>query len=91
MIVIEDYSWQILCLTKNFLYQNFFSDSKYFLTGDFFQTLNLFRLKMKDDLWREKTELLNLRLSKLATVNVSLKLEFDTEDQVLLGFLSKKT
>ena len=38
---------------------------------------------MKDDLWREKTELLNLRLSKLARAKVLLKLEFDTEDQVL--------
>ena len=38
---------------------------------------------MKDDLWSEKTELLNLRLSKLARAKVLLQVEFDTEDQVL--------
>ena len=32
----------------------------------------------------DKTELLNLRLSKLPSAKVLLKLEFDTEDQVLL-------
>ena len=37
----------------------------------------------ENDLWRDKTELLNLRLSKLPSTKVLLKLEFDTEDQVL--------
>ena len=37
----------------------------------------------ENDLWRDKTELLNLRLSKLPSAKVLLKLEFDTEDQVL--------
>ena len=32
---------------------------------------------------REKTEVLNLRLSKMPSAKVLLKLEFDTEDQVL--------
>ena len=34
-------------------------------------------------LWRDKTKLLNLRFSKLHSAKVLLKLEFDTEDQVL--------
>ena len=38
----------------------------------------------ENDVWREKTELLNLKLSKLARAKVSLKLEFDTKDQVFL-------
>ena len=54
--------------------QNFFSTQKIFLTH-FFQTQN--------DVWREKTKLLNFKLSKLARAKVLLKLEFDTEDQVL--------
>ena len=33
---------------------------------------------------REKTEFLNLRLSKLARAKGLLKLEFDSKDQVLL-------
>ena len=37
----------------------------------------------ENDLWRNKTDLLNLRLSKLPITKVLLKLEFDTEDQVL--------
>ena len=39
------------------------------------------------DLWRDKTELLNLRLSKLPSTKVLLKLDFDTKDQVLLIML----
>ena len=35
------------------------------------------------DLRRDITELLNLRLSKLPSTKTLLKLEFDTEDQVL--------
>ena len=42
----------------------------------------------ENDLWRDKTELLNLRLSKLPSTKVLLKLEFDTEDQVLFIFKS---
>ena len=37
----------------------------------------------ENDLLREKTELMYLRISKLARAKVLLKLEFDTEDQVL--------
>ena len=37
----------------------------------------------ENDVWREKTKLLNFKLSKLARAKVSLKLEFDTKDQVL--------
>ena len=40
----------------------------------------------ENDLWRDKTELLKLRLSKLPSAKVLLRLEFDTEDQVLLFF-----
>ena len=42
---------------------------------------------MKDDLWREKTELLNLRLCKVTRAKVLLEPDFDTEDQVLFGFV----
>ena len=37
----------------------------------------------ENDVWREETNLLNFKLSKLARAKVFLKLEFDTEDQVL--------
>ena len=37
----------------------------------------------ENDLWKEKAELLDLRLSKLARSKGLLKLEFDTKDQVL--------
>ena len=40
----------------------------------------------KNDPWREKTELLNLRLSKVTRSIVFLQLKFDTEDHVLLFF-----
>ena len=39
----------------------------------------------ENDAWREKTKLPNFKLSKLARAKVLLKLEFDTEDQVLLN------
>ena len=39
------------------------------------------------DLLRDKTELLNSRLSKLPSTKDLLKLEFDTKDQVLLFFV----
>ena len=38
-------------------------------------------------LWRDETELLNLRLSNLPSAKVLLKLEVDTKDQVLLLIL----
>ena len=41
----------------------------------------------ENDLWRDKAELLNLSLSKLPTAKVLLKLEFDTEDQLLFMYL----
>ena len=41
----------------------------------------------ENDLLREKTELLYLRISKLTRLKVLLKLEFDTEDQVLFIFV----
>ena len=37
----------------------------------------------ENDLWRDKTKLLNLRISKLHSAVVLLKLEFDTDEQVL--------
>ena len=37
----------------------------------------------ENDIKRNKTELLNLRLTKLHITKFLLKLEFDTEDQVL--------
>ena len=40
----------------------------------------------ENEVWREKTELLNLKLSKLARAKVLLKLEFDTKDQVLFFY-----
>ena len=44
----------------------------------------------ENDLWRDKTELLNLRLFKLPSVKDVLKPEFDTKDQVLLYLLYKE-
>ena len=68
----------------------FFLDRKFCQTKKMFQTdqnifLNPKLPSMKDDLWREKTELLNLSLSKMARAKVLLELEFDTENQVLLN------
>ena len=51
-----------------------------------FQTKKIFEPKMnlnENDLWKDKTKLLNMRFSKLHSAKVLLKLEFDTEDQVL--------
>ena len=42
----------------------------------------------ENDLLREKTELLYFRILKLARAKVLLKLEFDTEDQVLFTLLT---
>ena len=39
----------------------------------------------ENDLWRDKIEILNLRLSKLPSAKVLLKLEFDSKDQVLFN------
>ena len=55
---------------------------KNFLDPTFFQTL---KERKKNDLWREKTELLNLRLCKVTRAKVLLEPEFDTEDQVLFS------
>ena len=43
---------------------------------------------MKDNLWREETELLNLRISKLIGNESLLKLELDTKDQVFSKLIS---
>ena len=54
-----------------------------------FQTQNFFLSKMyfnENDLWRNKTKLLNLMFSKLQSAKILLKLEFDTKDQVLFCF-----
>jgi len=40
----------------------------------------------ENDLWRKKTELLNLRLAMLARAKILIKLEFNTKDQVLFLF-----
>ena len=56
-----------------------FSDPKLFLTQ-----MNFY----ENDLWCYKTEILNLRLSKLPSAKVLLKPEFDTKDQVLFSFFS---
>ena len=40
----------------------------------------------ENDLLRNETELLNLMLSKQPSAKVLIKLEFDTEDQVLFFF-----
>ena len=40
-------------------------------------------MSIKKDLWRGKTDLLNLRLCKVTRAKVLLEPEFDTEDQVL--------
>ena len=57
-----------------------FSDTNFFSHPKFFWPEINFN---ENDLWRDKPELLNLRLSKLSSAKVLLKLEFDTEDQVL--------
>ena len=41
----------------------------------------------EQNLLKEKTEPLYLRISKLARAKVLLKLEFDTEDQVLFNYI----
>ena len=77
---------------KFFLNQNyfrtkiFFWDPNFFSDTTFFACPNIFWLKMnfkKYNLCRQKTELLNLRLTKLARAKVLLYLEFGTEHQVL--------
>ena len=76
---------QIFFVTKFLLDPNFFRTQHFFLDPKFFQTQNFFWPKMnfnENDLWRKKTELLYLRLSKLARAKVLFKLEFDTEDHI---------
>ena len=67
------------------------------MTQNFFQALNFFRPEFffwskmnfyENDLCREKTEILKLRLSKLASAKIILKLEFDTKDQILNQLMS---
>ena len=76
--------------TKNFVQTQIFVSPKKFQTWNFSQTQNFFWHKMnfnENDLWRDKTKLLNLRFSTLHSAKVLLKLEFDTKDQVLLCLL----
>ena len=85
--------------TKYFSWtQNFFG-TQIFWTSNIFQAQSFFRPNIfadpnffwpkmnfnENDLWRDKTELLNLRLSKRPSAKVLLKLEFDNKDQVLLS------
>ena len=71
-----------ILLEPNILWnQNFFFGPNIFLFKTFFWPKISFN---KNYLWRDKTERLNLRLSKLPSAKVLLKLEFDTKDQVLL-------
>ena len=72
-------------MPKIFLGNKISSDPNFFLTQNFFWPKMNFN---EHDLWRDKTDLLNLRLSRLPSAKVLLKLEFDTEDQVLLSFKS---
>ena len=65
--------------TQFFFGAKSFLEPKFFLDPQFFWTQN----QPGNDLWRDKTELLNLRLSKRPSAKVLLKLEFDTKDQVL--------
>ena len=66
--------WGVPIWHKSFPNTEIFKDPKFFLPKMNFNAT---------DLWREKRELLNLRLSKLARAKVLIKLEFDTKDQVL--------
>ena len=61
-------------------------------TKHFFGAQNFFGSKHEpkmnfneNDLWMDKTELLNSRLSKLPSAKVLLKLEFDTKDHWIIG------
>ena len=61
---------------------NCFWDPKLFWEPKFFGNQNYF---LKQNFFRPQF-ILNLRLSKLPNVKILLKLEFDTEDQVLLYY-----
>ena len=82
----------------NFIQAQIFVGPKIFVTQNFFGTQNFsdpkfFWPKMnfnENDLRGDKTELLILRLSKLPSAKVLLKLEVDTEDQVLLAICLSK-
>ena len=87
---------------KKFVGPKKFSDPKFFMprislgakkfSGPIFFSLNFFWPKMncnENHLWRDKTEL--LKLSKLPSAKVLLKLEFDTEDQVLFYLICNLT
>ena len=69
----------------------FLSEPEFFQTHIFFQTKNLscFQMSFNENyIWRDKTELLKLRLSKLPGTKVLFNLEFDTEDRVLLSVVN---
>ena len=69
-----------------FLNQQFFWTKIFFSDPTFCSDPKFFWPKMnfnENDFWRDNTEFLNLRLSKLPSTKVLLKVEFDTEDQVL--------
>ena len=75
-------------MNQIFVGPKFFSEPKSFSDSKSFFGLIFFRPKLnfnENDVWREKTDLLNLKLSKLARAKGLLKLEFDTKDQVLLS------
>jgi len=80
--------------TPNLFYLNFFRIKNFFLPkiifGPIFFRPNIFSESFSENnVWREKTKLPNVKLSKLTRAKVLLKLEFDTEDQVLfLIFIS---
>ena len=72
---------KFFCGPKFFSRPKFLSDPNNFWTHFYFQTQN--------DVWREKTKLLNFKLSNnWQRAKVLLKVEFDTEDQVLFVLFS---
>ena len=81
---------QIFFWCSNFFFHlKIFLGTQIFFRPTFFQTQNFFWPKInfiENDLWRDKTELLSLRLSKQPSTKVLLKLELDTKDQVMLYF-----
>ena len=75
---------------QNLFGPNIFFRPNFFFRPKTFQTQHFIGPKMnfnENDLWGNKTGLLNLRLSKLPSSKILLKLEFDTKDQVLMFFL----
>ena len=73
---------------QNLFRPKFFLGLNFFWTKIFYWPKIIFGLiffQTQNDVWREKTKLLNFKLSKLARPKVLLKLEFDTKDQVLFA------